>query len=198
MTTKSGIITSNLVESVDYMINVRPATIADASEILKIYAPYITGTTITFEYDVPTVAEFKDRIATTLENYPYLVAETEDGKIVGFAYAHRYKERPAYNWSAEVSIYVDNEIRGLGIGKVLSLALEELLAKQNVVNLCACITGKNHNSVLFHEKMGYELVGTFEDFGFKFGEWYDVIWLQKRIYQGEHPRDFIPYSQLPK
>lgn len=179
-----------------HMLRTRLATRADAKELLAIYAPYVTDTTITFEYEVPTELEFEERIESTLKDYPYIVAETEDGTIVGYAYAHRMRERRAYDWTVEASIYVDQQARGLGTGRVLYTALEKELRAQNIVNMAVCVTGKNQNSVDFHEHLGYQKVGAFENFGFKFGQWIDVIWLQKRISDPIEPQQFIPYSQL--
>lgn len=178
------------------MLRTRLATIADASDLLAIYSPYVTDTTITFEYEVPTVSEFEKRIETTLEEYPYIVAETENGMIVGYAYAHRMRERRAYDWTVEESIYVDQKARGLGVGKALYAALEMELARQNVVNLAVCVTEMNQNSLRFHEHLGYIQTGRFTDFGFKFGEWYDVIWLQKRLGNPAQPQEFIPYHEI--
>lgn len=177
------------------ILEIRPATVADAKELLKIYAPYVIDTTITFEYVVPTEIEFASRIKSTLKKYPYLVAEN-DGKIVGYAYAHPYGERAAYAWTAEASIYVEQNTRGLGVGKALYHALEDELKRQNIVNVCVCITGKNSDSVAFHEKIGYRHIGTFEHFGYKFGQWYNVIWMQKEIGDVTDPVDFIPYNYL--
>ena len=119
-------------------IKIRPATEADAAEILNIYAPYITDTAITFEYDVPTLEEFTGRIRHTLEKYPYLVA-VRDNEIIGYAYAGAFYGRAAYDWSAETTIYVKKGCRHSGVGKLLYQALETALKAQNIINLYACI-----------------------------------------------------------
>lgn len=178
------------------MVKTRLATVADAPRLLEIYAPYVLDTTLTFEYEVPTILEFEQRIATTLIDYPYIVAETEEGLIVGYAYAHRMRERKAYDWTVEESIYVDRNTRGLGVGKLLYATLEQELMRQNIVNLAVCVTEQNLNSLAFHEHLGYQQTGRFIDFGYKFGQWYDVVWLQKRLGDPEHPGAFIPYGQL--
>jgi Sortase and related acyltransferases len=180
------------------MLKTRLATKADAEELLAIYTPYVTDTTITFEYNVPSLAEFEHRIETTLKDYPYVVAETEDGRIVGYSYAHRMRERLAYDWTVEISIYVDQEARGLGTGRYLYAALEKELARQNITSLIVCINGENLNSINFHEHLGYHRVGAFEKAGYKFGQWYDIVWMQKPINDPEHPEKFIPYEQLNK
>ena len=119
-------------------IKIRPATEADAAEILNIYAPYITDTAITFEYDVPTLEEFTGRIRHTLEKYPYLVA-VRDSEIIGYAYAGAFYGRAAYDWSVETTIYVKKGCRHSGVGKLLYQALETALKAQNIINLYACI-----------------------------------------------------------
>ena len=111
----------------------RFATEGDAEEILGIYKPYIENTTITFEYEVPAVEEFRERIRETLEKYPYIVC-TYDGKIIGYAYAHRIWSRAAYQWDVELSVYTDGNYAGNGIGKKLYKILIEILKLQNVVN----------------------------------------------------------------
>lgn len=178
------------------MLRIRTATEADSEALLAIYAPYVLKTPITFEYLVPSLEEFRQRILDTLQEYPYLVAEDKEQNIVGYAYAHSYKGRSAYDWSVEVTVYVSEAAQGLGAGKLLYQALEESLAAQQVVNLTACITGQNEGSIRFHEKMGYRNVGTFEKIGYKFDRWYDVIWMQKRLEDHSEHRAFIPFSDL--
>lgn len=178
------------------MIEIRVATPADAMALASIYKPYVEETTITFDYDVPSVADFVWRIEEILQTYPYYVAE-ENGVILGYAYAHAYKERAAYDWAVEVSVYVDREKRGNGAGKRLYQALEETLDKQNVAILTACITGGNQGSIDFHERLGYQEVAKFPKIGYKFDQWLDVIWLQKFLTEVEGKRPpFIPFSSL--
>lgn len=177
------------------MLTVRPATFADTKVILEIYIPYVLNTAITFENDVPQETTFQKRITDTLKNYPYLVAEN-NGRVVGFTYASSYSKRSAYKWTAEVSIYVATNTRGLGIGHKLYSELEKILKKQNVVNLTACITSDNSNSVSFHEKLGYQISGTLKHFGYKLGKWHDITWMQKRISDLKEPVEFVPYSKL--
>lgn len=107
---------------------IREATVEDAAAIRSVYAPYVESTVITFEYQVPSVEEFRRRIAHTRERYPYFVAE-EDGRVLGYAYAGSFVGRPAYDWSAELSIYVDRHLRKKGLGKKLYGALLEALKK---------------------------------------------------------------------
>ena len=171
-------------------IRIRPATEADAEEILNIYAPYVMDTAITFEYDVPTLEEFTGRIHHTLEKYPYLVA-VRDGEIIGYAYAGVFYGRVAYDWSAETTIYIKKDCRHSGVGKLLYQALEDALKAQNIINLYACIGYPEvddeyltKNSEQFHEHLGYRLIGEFRKCGYKFGRWYHMVWMEKMI--GEH------------
>lgn len=171
-------------------ITIRTASECDAEVLLNIYAPYIRKTAITFEYDIPTVEGFAERIRHTLNRYPYLVAECE-GEIVGYAYASSFHERAAYDWAAETSIYVSMDKKRLGIGVKLYEVLEKMLKKQGILNLNACIACPIENdpyltrdSVAFHEKMGYRIVGHFSKCGYKFNRWYDMVWMEKHI--GEH------------
>lgn len=171
-------------------IKIREATKADAKDLLDIYEYYVKNTAITFEYDVPTVEEFEARIEHTMKKYPYIVAIFED-KIAGYAYASPFKERAAYDYAVETSIYVKNGITNKGIGRVLYENLESTLKLQNVVNVNACIGYPEvedeyltKNSVEFHEHMGYTMVGEFHKCGYKFGRWYNMVWMEKMI--GEH------------
>ena len=168
-------------------IKIRPATEADAAEILSIYAPYITDTAITFEYDVPTLEEFTGRIRHTLKKYPYLVA-VRDSEIIGYAYAGVFYGRAAYDWSAETTIYVKKGCRHGGVGKLLYQALETALKAQNIINLYACIGYPEiedkyltKNSAQFHAHLGYRMVGEFYHCGYKFDRWYNMVWMEKLL-----------------
>lgn len=163
----------------------------DAGRLVEIYAPYVKETAITFEYEVPTVEEFESRIASILKKYPYLLAE-QDGKAVGYAYAGVFNERPAADWSVESAIYVERGSRRAGVGRALYKALEATLIRQNILNVNACIAWPEtedeyltYDSIRFHEHMGYRMVGRFHQCGYKFGRWYDLVWMEKHL--GEHP-----------
>lgn len=162
------------------MINIRSAQIEDAADLVAIYAPYVETTAITFETEVPTVADFAGRIEKTLEKFPYLVAE-EDGRVVGYAYASTYYARAAYDWTVELSVYVSKEARGKGIGSLLYDALEEDLTARGFKNFLACIALPNPASLALHEKRGYEQVAHFKKVGYKFDTWHDIVWLQKSL-----------------
>lgn len=171
---------------------IRAAMPTDAADLLAIYAPYVRETLITFEYTVPTQAVFAQRIRHTLDNqYPYLVAE-ERGTIVGYAYASAFHPRAAYQWTAELSVYVSLAAHGRGIGRQLYAALEAALIAQGVVQAVACIAYPATGSITFHEKMGYQQVAHFKQVGYKFAQWVDVVWMQKQLQPV--PEELMPRS----
>ena len=169
---------------------IRSAAAEDAKRLLEIYAYYVENTAISFEYETPSLDEFRRRIESTLEKYPYLVIE-EDGIIRGYAYAGVFKGRAAYDHCCEVTIYLDRDSKGKGYGRALYQALEEALRKVGVINLYACIADPisedpylTKDSEYFHRHMGYEKAGEFHKCGLKFGRWYNMIWMEKFI--GRH------------
>lgn len=178
-------------------ITIRPAVLSDAASILNIYAPYILETAITYEYEVPSLEEFKQRMLHTLQRYPYLVAVDSNDQILGYAYASAFITRSACDWSVETSIYVDRQHRGLHIGAKLYAALEEILKAQHVVNCCAYICASYDESICFHKKHGYEIVATFHKSGFKLGAWHDLVCMEKALDTHKMPPEpFIPYPNL--
>ncbi len=200
MTEKGGQISVN---SVNEEIVIRKAETSDIPKLLAIYRPYVEHTAISFEYEIPSLEEFSGRMETILQTYPYLVA-VSGVELIGYAYASEFKNRRAYDWSVETSIYVKQGQAGKGCGKALYLALETVLKQQHILNLNACITYTEHedeyvdnNSMNFHKHMGYRLVGKFEKCGYKFGRWYDMIWMEKIL--GPHParpEQVIPFCKL--
>lgn len=171
-------------------VNIRVATVADVPALLKIYTPYVEETAITFDYEVPTIEEFTEKIEHLLKKYPVLVAEAAE-EIVGYAYADTFKNKQAYDWAVETTIYVAKDCKKMGIGRRLYEELERLLKAQNIVNLNACIAYLEEedayltrDSVRFHEKLGYRMVGEFRQCGYKFNRWYNMVWMEKHI--GEH------------
>ena len=169
---------------------IRNAKLEDAAILLEIYRPYVEKTAISFECEAPSLEEFVGRMKKVMQRYPYIVAE-KDGEIIGYAYASAFHSRAAFDWCVETTVYVREDQRKSGIGKRLYVALEEALAKQNVLNLYACIAYTtnpdkhlNNNSVEFHEHFGYRLIGVFEKCGYKFDRWYDMVWMEKHI--GDH------------
>lgn len=167
---------------------IRIATEADVPEILKIYAPYVETTTITFEYTVPSLEEFTERFRQVTECFPWLLWE-ENGEILGYAYASRPFSRAAYAWCAEPSIYLRQDAKGKHIGKKLYAVLEELLRQMGYIVSFAIVTGENDRSLAFHRAHGYEDCGLFHRCGLKFGRWLDVYWLEKRLNSVEIPRN---------
>ncbi len=172
-------------------VTVRDAGIADAPRILEIYRYYVEQTAISFEYETPSLAAFETRMKKTMQKYPYLVA-CRDGVIEGYAYAGPFVGRAAYDWSCELTIYLAPQAKRQGLGRKLYEAMEEKLEKMGILNMYVCIGWPpeeedeylNRNSAQFHEHMGFAKVGEFHRCGYKFGRWYDMIWMEKII--GEH------------
>ena len=169
---------------------IRSASGEDAARLLEIYRWYVTDTAVTFEIAVPSEEEFRSRVEQTLEDYPWLVCE-ENGVILGYAYAGQLKDREAYRRSCELSVYVEQEHRGRGIGRALYEALEKDLRARGFLNLYACIADPveedetlTRDSERFHERMGFRKNGEFRLCGYKFGRWYNMIWMEKLI--GDH------------
>ncbi|MEA4854518.1 MAG: GNAT family N-acetyltransferase [Christensenella sp.] len=165
---------------------IRFAMPADADALLNIYAQYI-DTPITFECTLPSQTEFAERISAIGEFYPYLVWE-EKGQVVGDAYAHRQKEREAYQWNAELSVYLDQTMTSQSIGKKLYLVLMELLRRQGIKNVYGGVTLPNAKSEGLHRSLGFRRLGTYHNTGYKSGLWHDVCWFEKKL---------SPYIQNP-
>ena len=179
-------------------ITIRDAEVEDAQRLLEIYAYYVKNTAITFEYEVPARSEFQERIRNTMRRYPYLVAE-RNGVIQGYAYAGPFVGRAAYDWSCEMTVYLDRAAQKCGLGRILYEALEDRLREMGVLNLYACIGYPERedeyltrHSADFHAHLGFTAVGQFHNCGYKFGRWYHMIWMEKII--GEHRRDQPPVA----
>jgi phosphinothricin acetyltransferase len=157
----------------------------DAAACAAIYAPFVSGSAVSFELDPPDAAEFARRITETSRAYPYLVAE-DDGATIGFAYAGPHRARAAYRWAAEVSVYIDPAYRRRGVGRALYGALLTLLRRQGLHVALAGITLPNPASVALHEAMGFEPIGTYRGVGWKAGEWRDVGWWQLILPGADH------------
>ncbi|MBQ9119508.1 MAG: N-acetyltransferase [Lachnospiraceae bacterium] len=184
-------------------IIIRGVRTGDAAALLAIYAPYVEKTAITFEYEVPTVEEFTARIEQISVRYPYLVAEREDGTILGYSYASAFRSRPAYQWAVETTIYLAENARGQGIGRALYAALEKELQAQNALNAYACIAypcGADEHltdaSVCFHEAMGYRMAGRFRQCGYKFGAWYDMVYMEKMLGEHKEPKPITNWNRI--
>ncbi|MCR4656675.1 MAG: GNAT family N-acetyltransferase [Lachnospiraceae bacterium] len=166
---------------------VREVQTTDAERLVEIYSYFVKNTAVSFEYMVPSAAEFEKRIIKIKEKYPYLVC-TADGRLTGYAYAGRYNTREAYNWTVTTSIYVDREYRRQGIGSFLYDELEKRLKEQGIVNLLAAVAFSekedeylSHDSIRFHLSRGYEQVAHMRSVGKKFDRWYDLLWFQKKL-----------------
>lgn len=160
-------------------ILIRLATSADAAAIAAIYGTQVRDGYATFELDPPDAAEFARRMLVA-PRLPWLVAE-RDGSVVGFAYASRFKERPAYRWTAEVTVYLAPPARRQGVGRALYGELLPAVASLGYVTACAGIALPNDASVRLHEALGFTPVGVFRAVGFKLGQWRDVVWYQRRL-----------------
>lgn len=177
-------------------IKLRPASVDDAETLVGIYSYYVTNTAVTYEWDVPTVEEFRNRIKNVTAKFPYIVAEV-DGEIVGYAYANTFRSRIAYSWTVETSIYVKKDCRRGGIGKALLTDLETKLKEQNILNVYAVISSiekedeyLTHDSIKFHDKMGYKKVSEWHQCGYKFKRWYNIVIMEKML--GEHTAEPAP------
>ena len=170
---------------VDSAAGVRPASPGDAPAIAAIYAPVVTGTTISFELEAPSADEMKRRIEATLPSLPWLVSVDAAGEVDGYAYAGRHRERAAYQWSVDCTVYVRQDRLRQGIGRRLYGQLLATLQALGYHQAYAGIAMPNASSVALHTAMGFELVGTFREVGFKRGGWRDVSWWQRRLADGE-------------
>lgn len=168
-------------------MNIRTATPADAAAVSAIYDPIVRDTTISFETDPPGETEMQARIEKTLASLPWLVAEDAAGTVCGYAYASKHRERAAYQWSVDVTVYVREDQRGQGVGRALYERLLPLLAELGYCQAFAGIALPNAGSVGLHEAMGFQAIGVYRNVGFKHGAWRDVGWWQKTLQEAEGP-----------
>lgn len=179
------------------MPTIRFAAPADSQALLKIYAQYV-ATPVTFEYALPSEQEFSERIINISSEYPYIACE-EDGQITGYAYAHRHMERAAYQWNAELSVYLDMTATSKGLGKRLYSMLINILTLQEVRNVYGCVTLPNARSEALHTSLGFRTVGVYSNAGYKNGKWHDVGWFEKSIAAYDSPPSpFVPIRSLPQ
>ncbi|WP_435358374.1 GNAT family N-acetyltransferase [Haloarchaeobius sp. DFWS5] len=177
-------------------IRIRPATLDDAPAVHDIYAPFVASTAVTFEDGEVSVSEVADRISDTLAQFPWLICE-RDGEVVGYTYGHSHRGRGGYRWSAETSVYVAENYRRQGIARGLYESLFAVLTAQNYVNCYAGIMIPNERSVGFHETMGFEPVGVYENVGYKLGEWQDTQWWHYLLREPpEEPDEPVPFSEI--
>jgi phosphinothricin acetyltransferase len=175
---------------------IRFATEGDIPAILDIYSPYVQNTAYSFEYTAPTLEEFTHRFRDYTRQFPWLVWE-EAGAVVGYAYASRPWGRAAYSWNAEISIYLDPQVHGKGIGRKLCAVLEQILWRQGYRILYSVITSDNEGSIAFHKKIGYTFVAEFPGCGHKFGKTLGTVWLEKRSNFVDYPHAFpLPCREI--
>jgi len=181
------------------MVRVRVADPAgDAARVAEIYRPYVEQTDVSFEEVAPTPDQMADRMRSTLAWTPWLVAE-DDGRVVGYAYASRHRERAGYRWSVDISVYLEVAAQGRGVGRALYRELLELLQRQRFVNVYAGITLPNDASVGLHRAIGMEHIGTYDRVGYKFGQWLPVAWFGMRLTEpAEPPVEPIPFPEVGK
>jgi len=176
----------------------RIASVNDAHSVLDIYGPYIQNTSFTFETEVPPIEAFKERIHSYLQNWPWLVCEV-DGIIAGYAYGTKHRERTAYQWCVESSVYVHDDFHRAGVATALYSALIEILKLQGFRNLYAVINLPNERSVLFHERIGFEYFATYKNVGYKLGKWKNVGWWQLQLNDYiDEPSAPIKFSEVDK
>ena len=173
-------------------VSLREAVLADAERVAAIYAPYVHETAVSFEETAPDAAEFARRIERSITGWQWLVAEL-DGRVIGYAYGSQHRDRAAYRWSVEVSVYLASGFQRRGIGRTLYTRLLADLAAKGFCHAFAGTTLPNEASVQLHTAMGFAPIGVFREIGWKFGRWHDVAWFQKTLREGP-PRD-QPASQ---
>lgn len=179
-------------------LEIRRAEPEDAAELLSIYAPYVEESWVTFECVPPTVEEFRRRMEEFSRHYPYLVC-CRAGEILGYAYAHRHMEREAYQWNAELSVYLDRAFTSRGLGGRLYRVLMELLRLQGVRTAYGCVTLPNEKSEGLHRALGFRQLGVYRNTGYKCGAWHDVAWFEKALGPyGGAPEPVRPFPAVPE
>lgn len=176
---------------------IRIAASRDIGALRNIYAQYI-ATPVTFEYTLPSLQDFAARVQGILSTYPYLAWE-KNRQVLGYAYTHRQKEREAYQWNAELSIYLEPGYTAKSIGKKLYLTLMEILKLQGIKNVYGCVTIPNPRSDRLHESLGFRQLGIYCATGYKCGQWHDVARFEKELFSGNiEPHPPISIWQSPK
>jgi L-amino acid N-acyltransferase YncA len=160
----------------------------DAAACARIYGPFVTDSAASFEERAPTPDEFEQRIERVSKTYPWLVAE-DQGRVVGFAYGCSHRERGAYRWAADTSVYVAPAQHRRGLGRALYGELLPLLVRQGLHVACAGITLPNAASVALHESLGFRPVGVYRRIGFKHGTWWDVGWWELELREPGTPTE---------
>lgn len=168
-------------------MRVRAATPEDAAAIASIYAPYVTGSAVSFETVAPDHAEMRSRMEAGDGLYPWFVAEDDQGRIIAYAYATRFRSRASYRYTVETSVYVDPGFQGRGAGKLLYETLLRTLEKQLFTQAIAVISLPNDTSVRLHEGMGFTPSGMYRQIGYKGGRWLDVGLWQRALAPAHNP-----------
>jgi phosphinothricin acetyltransferase len=161
------------LEGTDAGVTVRRATPEDGAACAAIYGPYVAETSISFELTPPTAEEMAARIQKVTAHWPWIVVEV-DGVVRAYAYATRHRERPAYDWTTETTVYVHRDHRARGLGRIAMRALLAVLRLQGFHLVVAGITAPNPGSFRLHESLGFERIGEFEAIGWKFDGWHGV------------------------
>ncbi|HEY0196975.1 MAG TPA: GNAT family N-acetyltransferase [Rhodanobacter sp.] len=175
---------------------IRVACDEDAAAVHAIYAPSVASDTATFETELPGIPAMRERIRTRLQHYPWLVWE-EDGNVLAYAYAGRFRERAAYDWIAETSIYVHADAQRRGIARRLYGVLLESMRRQGITQAVGVITLPGRASVAMHEAMGFTAAGVWRQCGYKLGQWWDVgVWQKELRVADAAPSAVIPFPQL--
>jgi phosphinothricin acetyltransferase len=167
----------------------RTARIEDGAALCAIYRPFVMETAITFICKEPTAESFSEKIKSLNTQYPFIVCEL-GGRAIGYAYASALRPHDAYQWDAELSVYVDRDFHGHGVGRKLYAALLELLKIQGYQTVYGVISLPNEKSLALHAAFGFETLGVFPKSGYKLGNWHDIIWLQKSL--GDYPDAPVP------
>src|SRR5438309_1361820 len=179
-------------------MEVRIAVPKDAPAIIDIYAPYVLGTAISFESEIPSVQEMEKRINNCLQKFPWIVCEV-DGRLAGYVYASPHREREAYQWTCECSVYIHPNFKGKGLGTQLYKALFKMLTVQGMRNLYAGITLPNEASVKIHERLGFEFFALYDHVGYKLNSWHKVGWWKLRLNEYDpEPAPPLKFSQLDR
>ena len=162
------------------MMTIRNVRSADAEAILRIYAPFVLDSAVSFELELPSVEDMQKRIAHYTEKYPWIVAE-ENGEVIGYAYASSYRERLAYQYNVETSVYIDQQHQRKGVAKKLYDELFSILKEKGFYQAFAVITMPNEKSEAFHKANNFNSFAVFENVGFKFNQWHNVLWMARKI-----------------
>lgn len=178
------------------MAAIRLAEPRDSPACAAIYAPFVRDSAVSFELSPPDAQEIRDRIEGTLDRYPWLVCE-HDGRVIGFAYASRHRQREAYQWDVESSVYVQEDYHRTGVGRALYESLFAVLREQGFYNVYAGTTLPNRSSEQLHRSMGFEPVGVYENVGYKMGQWRDVKWWHLAVQaHDDEPEPPTPIEEL--